>query len=324
MTHKNKTPPDDPSSPKDHTFSTPPSEPGPSHIPISPEVVRERLIAPAFSTKYAASPDVLQRVEFRRGKTADVLVVKGGADAEFTLRGVYQIARNDFYFTPDGNFDPANSFGSKFQDIKLSCRLGAPAFSVFQFAQNDYPACIQNFVGIEKLIKHDKNDEVMSTMSQHLGKTQFKLMHSLFDLKLDVTETPDEPESGNPDSETLTSNTEDDSLGPEFAMERWPVSPRCSSPLKDLFNTHDICPIPAFDTNGKMIPPSQYESALKGATVEIHFTFAHHYIKKNKRHVYSTLLRKLEVLRGPDPLPSSPFKRVRISATPTTKRFSRR
>ncbi|KAF8425821.1 hypothetical protein L210DRAFT_830692, partial [Boletus edulis BED1] len=96
----------------------------------------------------------------------------------------------------------------------------------------------------------------------------------------------------------------------------WPASPRCPGPLKGPFNTwHDARPVPAFGTNGKMIPPSQYESALKGATVEAHFTFAHHCVKKNKRRVFSALLRKLEVLRGPGP-PSSPFKRVRIGATP--------
>ncbi|KAF8137241.1 hypothetical protein EV363DRAFT_1157289, partial [Boletus edulis] len=114
-----------------------------------------------------------------------------------------------------------------------------------------------------------------------------------------------------------------DTLGQEFAMETWPVSARCVDSLKELFDTHDICPVPAFDSSGKLIPPSQYEARLKGATVEVHFTLAHHFIKKIKRHVYSTQLRKLEVLRGPDPLPSSPFKRVRISAT-FTKSHSRR
>ncbi|KAF9238949.1 hypothetical protein BU15DRAFT_74915 [Melanogaster broomeanus] len=271
-------------------------------------------MASAVSARYASSPQILQCVEFRTGKSSDILVLKGDADAEFILCGVYQIVHNDFYFTPDGNFDPANSFGTRLQDLKLTCHLTTPLSSVFQFAQDNFPTCTDNLHGLEKLIKHDKNDEVISSMSQHLGRTQFKLTHALFESKPITSDFAEEPDSQNQDAETLASNTDNNTLGPEFAMESWPVAPRCIPHLEELFETHDIYPLPAFDTKGTLIPPSQYDTTLKGATVEVHFTFAHHFIKKNKRHIYTMLLHRLEVLHGPDTLLTSPFKCVRVSA----------
>ncbi|KAG8221591.1 hypothetical protein J3R82DRAFT_1835 [Butyriboletus roseoflavus] len=96
-------------------------------------------------------------------------------------------------------------------------------------------------------------------------------------------------------------------------MESWPVSMHSIHHLKDLFETHDICPLPAFNTNRCLIPSSQYDSSLRGAMAKVHFTVTHHFIKKNKCHVYMTLLHRLQVLCGPDMVPSSPFKCVHVS-----------
>ena len=94
---------------------------------------------------------------------------------------------------------------------------------------------------------------------------------------------------------------------------------RCTSSLAELFQTHDICPLPAYDTKGHLIPPLQYDTLLKGATVEVHFAFIHHYIKKHKRHVYNTAVRRINVLQKPVPLPTSPFKHVKVSAQDSGK-----
>ncbi|KAF8833056.1 hypothetical protein BDN67DRAFT_976745 [Paxillus ammoniavirescens] len=106
-------------------------------------------------------------------------------------------------------------------------------------------------------------------------------------------------------------------------METWLVSERCLPHLQELFESHDICPLPTFDKNNKCIPPRSYQDMLQGATVEVYFTYGHHFIRKAKRHVYGTILRHLRVLRAPAKLPSSPFKRARVSATTKTKGKSR-
>lgn len=102
-------------------------------------------------------------------------------------------------------------------------------------------------------------------------------------------------------------------------METWPVSPRCEPFLQDLLQTHDICPVPALNNKHQVIPPSQYQKQLKGAIVEAHFSFCHHFIKKSRRHIYSTVLRKLVVLSPPSNPPSSPHKRLRIAASTKNK-----
>ncbi|KAG6372112.1 hypothetical protein JVT61DRAFT_8826 [Boletus reticuloceps] len=282
---------------------------------FSPEVVREHLNTPDISAKYASTPQIVQSVEFRRGKSTDILVLKRNADSEFILRGVYQIARNDFYFIPDGCYDPENPFQSRFQDVKLSCCLTAPQSSDFEFAQEDFPACIDNLRSIEKSIKPNKDNEILSSITTHLGSPQFKLSHALLEPK-----TPLEPNDVSTtkqiaDTETLPSTSDDETLDSVFAMETWPVAPRCKHYLDELFDSHDICPLPAYDMKGNLIPPTQYETSLRGATVKVHFTYSHVHIKKSKHHVYTTILRHLQLLRAPNALPSSPYKRLRVSAS---------
>ncbi|KAF8546858.1 hypothetical protein OG21DRAFT_1028401 [Imleria badia] len=108
---------------------------------ISPSVVPDRLNEPSFSAKYLGSPNILLLVELRTSKSSDILAVKNSGDSEFILRGVFQIARNDFFFTPDGSFDPKNALGTRLQGVKLNCRLTAPLCPGFEFAPEDFPKC---------------------------------------------------------------------------------------------------------------------------------------------------------------------------------------
>ena len=98
-------------------------------------------------------------------------------------------------------------------------------------------------------------------------------------------------------------------------METWPVDPRCSEVLESLLTSHDLCPLPAYEKNTRLLPPTQYKSKLKGATVEVHFAFIHHYIKAQKCHVYVPTLRELHILSPPAALPTSPYKRPRVRAS---------
>ncbi|KAI5993858.1 hypothetical protein EDD15DRAFT_2366928 [Pisolithus albus] len=276
-------------------------------------------MSPDISASYVCVPNLVQYVEFQTGKNGDVLIRKN-ADTEFTLKGVFLIARNDFYFTPDGNFDPANSFSSRFQDTKLSCRLAAPTSPDYQLFNDDFPKCVNNLRSLEKMIKPNKETELMSGLTEHLGKTQFKISHALFEPK--TVPPPEEVEenmqqkTGDGESNSTIADTMDDSasLGPEFAMESWPVSARCLPHLQELYETHDICPLPAFDNNDRLIVLDQYEAMLRGATVEVDFTYTHYFIKKKNKHIYSAVLRRMKILQKPSAIPTSPYKRVRVSA----------
>ncbi|KAF8132271.1 hypothetical protein EV363DRAFT_1073599, partial [Boletus edulis] len=263
---------------------------------------------PSVTAKYAGTCNLSQNMEFKPANLGDILVVKNSTDSEFILRGVYQVACNDFFLSPDGNYNPENALGTRFQDVKLNCRIIPPVSSAYSFAIDDFIPCIDNLHAFERLLKHDRGESVGGMVhGSILGTTQVKVTHALFEPRL----TP------------LVSTflrlmySSDGELGPEFAMETWPVAPRCIDSLQELISTHDICPLPAFDMlrfgRFNIIPPTRYESLLKGATVEVHFAVVHHHIKRKKKHVYNAVLHKMQILQLADPAPSSPFKRLRVS-----------
>jgi hypothetical protein len=103
-------------------------------------------------------------------------------------------------------------------------------------------------------------------------------------------------------------------------MASWPVSDRCKGHLHELVSSHNIQPLPAYDENHKLIPPSQYESKLKGALVEVHMAICHHRIKSSRRDIFNAVLREIIVLAPPAAMPTSPFKRRRLNEGPSTER----
>ena len=78
--------------------------------------------------------------------------------------------------------------------------------------------------------------------------------------------------------------------------------------------THNIQPLRAYDTDGSVITPSNYDNKLRGATVLVAMTLLHRYIKKNKRHVFTLHDREISILRRPQiKAPSSPYKRRKLT-----------
>ncbi|KAG1758310.1 hypothetical protein EDD22DRAFT_998796 [Suillus occidentalis] len=270
---------------------------------------------------YAATPKLTYRVEyFPGGRDGNILIAKGrDDDQEFIICGVFQISRNDFYFTPDANFDPANVFHGRLSDVKLSCRLTAGRNNSFKFASEDFPAILDNLNAFEKLVPSKTNYERLSVIHDSLGHRTIKLTHSLFEAKTTDNENQRDHNASDNDGNNSTT-TVDSGLGSEFNITTWPVAERCRNHLEDLVSTHDICPLPAYNENHILIPPHQYESKLKGALVEVHMAFCHHRINKSKRDIFNCILRELIVLSPPAAMPTSPFKRRRLNAGPSTER----
>lgn len=42
-----------------------------------------------------------------------------------------------------------------------------------------------------------------------------------------------------------------------------------------MHDTHRVLPLPAYDLDGDLIPPSQYQAQLEGATVRVYFILRH-------------------------------------------------
>jgi hypothetical protein len=104
----------------------------------------------------------------------------------------------------------------------------------------------------------------------------------------------------------------------KFSIKEWPTHyPEAQEALRkiDADKSHRIIPVPAYDTKGKVIEPSQYRIALQGALVELYFTLKHYDIvgKKNQQgtNVYVADISSITVLIPPKPKtpPTSPRKR---------------
>lgn len=136
---------------------------------------------------YAATPKLIRHVEyFIGGRDGNILVSKGGGlrPTEFIIRGVFEISRNDFNFTPDANFNPSNVFHGRFADVKLSCQLTAGRDNAFRFSSEDFPDFIDNLAHFEGLIPRAAEYEKLSVVHNSLGQRSVKLTHSLFEVSV--------------------------------------------------------------------------------------------------------------------------------------------
>ncbi|KAG2143105.1 hypothetical protein BD769DRAFT_1383102 [Suillus cothurnatus] len=134
---------------------------------------------------YAAMPKLAYHAEFfAGGHDGNILVVKGRDDDQgFITQGVFQISRNDFYFMPDANFDPANIFNGCLADVKLNCRLTGGHNENFKFSSDDFPTVLDNFHAFERLVPSKKDYETFSVIYDSLGHRSIKLTHNLFEVK---------------------------------------------------------------------------------------------------------------------------------------------
>ncbi|KAG1780095.1 hypothetical protein EV702DRAFT_1043443 [Suillus placidus] len=219
---------------------------------------------------YAAMPRLVYRTEyFAGGRDGNILITKGqDNDEEFIMRGVFQISRNDFHFTPDANYDPANIFHGRLADLKLNCQLtAAPLRNQFQGRDIMRPTVL-----FGTLSATDQSSSLTISF-----KPRTKLMMILV--------AADSNGDGDGNSSTCT-----DGLSSEFDIATWPVADRCQGHLQDIISTHNICPLPAYDEDHILIPPLQYEEKLKGALIEAHFAFCHHHMKNSKHDIFEAIL----------------------------------
>ena len=91
-----------------------------------------------------------------------------------------------------------------------------------------------------------------------------------------------------------------------FHIANWPVaSPSAKKEIEAMRLTHSVIPLPAYDENGSLIAPTEYRSALKGATAIIRFDLAHwSFAARDGRAPSDTFvanIRRIDVLRKPPP-----------------------
>jgi len=82
--------------------------------------------------------------------------------------------------TPDGGFQENNQFNSKFEDVKLLCKLSIPNHDDFKFMHQDQSTIMKNMKGFEALIEKHNEDSIISSV-QIMGRWgMIKMVHPLF------------------------------------------------------------------------------------------------------------------------------------------------
>lgn len=108
-------------------------------------------------------------------------------------------------------------------------------------------------------------------------------------------------------------------LPPEFKFENLPTrSDIAKAELEKMKDTHTFNPLPAYNVDGDLITPKDYDIALRGATVALSFTLTHYAIASRESDsapgsdTYVADVVKIRVLVPPAPrvLEESPRKRL--------------
>ena len=101
------------------------------------------------------------------------------------------------------------------------------------------------------------------------------------------------------------------SLDNAFDLADWPVtSEAAKNALQEMKSSHACQPLPAFDMHGNLIPPSDYEQALRGAVAHVRFSLCK-YSWRTGDSYRDPVVADIEMLRVITP----PRPRSRVAAT---------
>jgi len=94
----------------------------------------------------------------------------------------------------------------------------------------------------------------------------------------------------------------------------WPTStPEAAEALAAAAETHSVNPLPAYDQNGVLVEPLQYNRRLDGATVIIRFELYHYLIRNKGKPAVDTFSARVVQLRivlpPPGASPATPRKK---------------
>ncbi|KAM5539137.1 hypothetical protein V8D89_007194 [Ganoderma adspersum] len=155
------------------------------------------------------------------------------------------------FLQSDGNYQPpekrTRSFNVPFSKSTLACALIAPP-DEYPILQQDYTRALET---VSALVKHFRPACSGTTFNHKDMKVKhLRLRHKIFQEKAskdDIDPTADLPA--------------------KFQLATWPVNDTIQTHLDALVNTHFTRPLPAFDINANLIPPSSYVDELHGTTV---------------------------------------------------------
>ncbi|THH21229.1 hypothetical protein EW146_g319 [Bondarzewia mesenterica] len=225
---------------------------------------------------YLRDSDFRDKVAWFRDSTQDALILatsnNENAPSSPTLTSlgcIVDIDIDNYWLTSDANYSGQGLHPKPLDKVKPTCfvkRPSNPALAV------DFDNVIKNLCYIQDIfhpkvkatdhssyLVHDKSriKEIIEGRKERLRSTFNDILHSLL----------------------TKPHLEFDSLGSQFTITGWPVETDAARrQLPTLQHTHRVNPIPAYDVDGDIIPPTAYKQMLAGATVALSIELIHYTI----------------------------------------------
>ena len=125
---------------------------------------------------------------YQKDLKGEILVPENNTNniSELVFAGIFEIDTRNFFMTSDGKWNSNNPLGTRFNQVKPSCRLLPiqrlrEEFSLFE---NNYSTIIANIRAIETLGNPRKPCDCHSIIINEPGQpSQIKLFHHLFSVR---------------------------------------------------------------------------------------------------------------------------------------------
>ncbi|KAJ3557086.1 hypothetical protein NM688_g1662 [Phlebia brevispora] len=223
-----------------------------------------------------------------------------------------QLCNEKFFMQADGNFTGGGRFSTRFADTKLSALVEAPDIPILA---QDFKSTMLNLDTLVKSRRTRGYQTVKGLFDTIRGQRKYRIKHTLFTPR---SEVDDDTESLRP---------------AQFTIAHWPVNPKHAQAVEqfhEIIGTHIVNFLPAFDRNGVLIEPAEYENALRGALVSVHFTISHWTITRRSgsegNDTFTLDIQDISVIQPPAFSPARARKHVRefVESDPFTLRKKRR
>ncbi|KAJ3559069.1 hypothetical protein NM688_g559 [Phlebia brevispora] len=223
-----------------------------------------------------------------------------------------RLCSEKFFMQADGNFTGSGQFSTRFADTKLSALIEPPDHPILS---KDFKTTMSNLDTLVKSRRTRGYQTVKGLFDIVRGQRKYRIKHSLFTPR---SEVDDDVEDYRP---------------AQFTIAHWPINPRhvqAIEQLGEMINTHIVNFLPAFDRDGVLIEPAEYENALRGAIVSVHFTITHWTITGRSggegSDTFVLDVQDISVIEPPAPTSTHGRKRVRefMETDPFTVRKKRR
>ncbi|KAG7094280.1 hypothetical protein E1B28_007884 [Marasmius oreades] len=239
--------------------------------------------------------------EFRSMIAATAGTGKEGEEEDTVVTVIARVSKTNTFLPPDGHYKDGSEsrFAETLADVTLSVALEAVTENVQ--LQNDFKAY---HATIERLRKSLKKTQDPSRWGWGLegilikDVDKIKLRHRVFLPR----------KSTDPEEELIEGILDTDPFKSEYTLRGYPLQHKRAQDERELMvtdKTHKLNLFGAYDTKGRIIPPSLVSERLRGAIVKVYFTIMHVPISQKSFHRFSADVVSIRVIIPPSP-PSTP------------------